>query len=272
MIRDAMPQAISIDNFIDSHADDPRVALCGKLAIATSILEAEQSSSLWFDEYQGDGGLDFDRNAGTWSNPFFQLLTENCRRGQLAERFQQVALVVFNYDRCIEHFLLHGLRNYYNISIDESAALLSSLEVHHPYGKVGDLPKLSESGSVKFGEKVRPDRLLPLSRQIRTFTEGTDPETSNIEAIRALVRDSRRIGFLGFAFHRLNLELLFADAAPSAVERVYGTGFGISVHDCDLIEGELSSLLQVDRGLIRIDQTCRCTDLFKNYWRSLSLA
>ncbi len=30
-IRDAMPQALPIDNFIDAHNDDPRVAQCGKL-------------------------------------------------------------------------------------------------------------------------------------------------------------------------------------------------------------------------------------------------
>jgi len=33
LIHDAMLQAPSIDNFIDSHRNDPRIAQCGKLAI-----------------------------------------------------------------------------------------------------------------------------------------------------------------------------------------------------------------------------------------------
>ena len=35
-IRDAMHQAISIDNFLDVHADDETIVLCGKLAIVHS--------------------------------------------------------------------------------------------------------------------------------------------------------------------------------------------------------------------------------------------
>src|SRR5437016_3785299 len=48
-IRDAMPQATSIDNFIDSHRDDTDIALCGKLAIARCILQAEAASLMTVD-------------------------------------------------------------------------------------------------------------------------------------------------------------------------------------------------------------------------------
>ncbi|MCP4585501.1 hypothetical protein, partial [Pseudoalteromonas sp.] len=45
-IRDALPQAISIDNFIDSQRGNEKIAICGKLAIVRSILEAEKNSIL----------------------------------------------------------------------------------------------------------------------------------------------------------------------------------------------------------------------------------
>lgn len=45
-IRDAMPQAISINNFIDNHQGDEKIELCGKLAIVKSILDAEKSSKI----------------------------------------------------------------------------------------------------------------------------------------------------------------------------------------------------------------------------------
>ena len=41
-IREAMPLAPSIDNFIDSHRDDKKIAQLGKVAIATCILRAEK--------------------------------------------------------------------------------------------------------------------------------------------------------------------------------------------------------------------------------------
>lgn len=46
-IRDALTQAISIDNFIDTHKNNDKLALCGKLAIVRSILQSEQDSLLF---------------------------------------------------------------------------------------------------------------------------------------------------------------------------------------------------------------------------------
>ena len=47
-IKDALPLAISIDNFIDAHRNNNKIALCGKLAITLSILDAERRSLLNF--------------------------------------------------------------------------------------------------------------------------------------------------------------------------------------------------------------------------------
>ena len=48
-IRNAMPQAISIDHFIDAHNGDDKIELCSKLAIVRSILKAERDSLLYVD-------------------------------------------------------------------------------------------------------------------------------------------------------------------------------------------------------------------------------
>ncbi|WP_428357229.1 hypothetical protein [Methyloprofundus sp.] len=50
-IRDALPQAISIDNFIDSQRGNEKIAICGKLAIVRSILDAEKNSILFFEKH-----------------------------------------------------------------------------------------------------------------------------------------------------------------------------------------------------------------------------
>ena len=51
-IRDAMPQAASIDTFVDSHRGNAEIELCSKLGIAAAILEAERDSKLFI---RGDG-------------------------------------------------------------------------------------------------------------------------------------------------------------------------------------------------------------------------
>ena len=48
-IASAMPQAASIDNFLDAHSKNEIMIYCGKLAIARAILSAEKASSLSVD-------------------------------------------------------------------------------------------------------------------------------------------------------------------------------------------------------------------------------
>lgn len=274
LIRDAMPQAMSIDNFIDSHRGDPRIALCGKLAIARCILEAEAGSALTIDRSNIYNKINFAGVAGTWYNAFFQLLTENCSVDQLAERIATIAVISFNYDRCFEHYLYHSLQNYYGISLTEAARLVAGLEIHHPYGTVGPLPWMSPRGGTEYGSVTGNLRLQDLAAQLRTFTEGTDPAASDINAIRATIASARRIAFLGFAFHRINVDLLFPGVpagTPAQTESVFATAISISASDCNAIAGELSTkaLHPRDKVLIRNDLTC--AKLFGEFWRSLSL-
>ena len=86
-ISEAMPLALSIDNFIDAHAGEERIELCGKLAIIRSILDAERMSLLYIDPAAPYPHLDLDRLEPTWFNSFWQLLTESCTRENIASRF-----------------------------------------------------------------------------------------------------------------------------------------------------------------------------------------
>lgn len=276
-IRDAMPQAMSIDNFIDSHRGIEDIATCGKLAITQAILSAEAGSNLAVDPSNIYNKLDFSATANTWFPAFFQLLTENAQVGELPGRLRQVAVINFNYDRCFEHYLHLALQNYYGLSAAEATELASQVEVHHPYGKVGPLPWMTtnQSEASPYGSRPAPQKLISLSGSLRTFTEGTDPSVSHIESIRSVIALGKRLAFLGFAYHRLNLRLLFDDL-PAGVERhtraIYGTGVGLSQSDIQLIENELAAPAgqAVEQTHIRRDLSCGA--LFHEYWRSLSLA
>lgn len=120
-IKDALPQAISIDNFIDAHKGNERLALCGKLSIVRSILNSEKSSLLHFKRDHVDSTINFSALDKTWYLPFFQLITENCRIDDLEKRLKSITLIIFNYDRCIEHYLFHSLINYYRIKEEKAS-------------------------------------------------------------------------------------------------------------------------------------------------------
>jgi len=273
-ICDAMPQAISIDNFIDAHSEDKKIELCGKLAIVRSILYAEKQSLLYFDSVTMNRSQpDFKKLEGTWYNLFFQLLTENCRKQDLLERAKRVVLIVFNYDRCIEHFIYHALQNYYKISPQEAGNIASAIKIYHPYGKVGALPWQGAGGAVEFGTDPSAAQLLDFSTQIKTFTEGTDPASSEIVSIRRNMLDSSIVVFLGFAFHRLNMRLIRPDSnGKSESKSFFATARGISSSDCKQLESELGDFFVGESSSANVRNDLTCFGLFQEYWRSLSFS
>jgi hypothetical protein len=269
-----MPQASSIDNFIDSHRHDPRLADCGKLAIARCILEAEASSLLAIDRRNIFNKMNFAGAARTWFSAFFQLVAENCNAEQFAERLKSVGVICFNYDRCFEHYMFHSIQNYYGLTAGQADEILSGLEIYHPYGMVGKLPLKAGEVGTEYGARPSARQLVEIAGLLRTFTEGTDPTKSDIESIRKTIQSARRIALLGFAFHRLNLELLIfgnPPLAPTNGPLVFGTAISLSHSDCEAIRAEL---INGTSGAVK-DVTLRndltCAQLFTEYRRRLSL-
>ncbi len=269
-IRDAMPQALSIDHFLDAHSDDKKIELCGKLGIVRAILDAEGDSHLSFDQRKGEKTFDFGRIEDTWYTRFFQLVIEGCTADDLEERLSHLAFVIFNYDRAFEHYLFFALQNYFSVTEGRAAELVSGIEIYHPYGKVGNLPWLEPGNSIPFGGAPGSNQLLELSGQIRTFNEGTDPNSSNIDKIREVVSTSSRILFLGFAFHRMNMELLKSKMSPKTRRQCYGTAFGFSDPDCDHIRNDINSLAPVPMEEVFLENEHKCNELLNRYSRSLS--
>ena len=268
-VRDAMPQGISIDNFIEAHSGNKNIEICAKLAIARAILVAETKSPLFIDIKKGQEKPRFNAIENTWYNKIFQMLTENLHKGEIENVFDNCSFVTFNYDRSIEHFFFHSLQNYYLISEAESARIINSTKIYHPYGKTGDLPWENREASIGFGGSPSTDGLLSLSRRIKTFSERIR-EKSAIEEIRNIVKDSETIVFLGFAFHKQNMELITPNE-QSDVQRVFATAYRISDSDVDYIKKRIFKTLKFrnPRPHTNIRNDLTCDGLFGEYWRTL---
>lgn len=283
-IRDAMPQATSIDSFIDTHRDNDKIAMCGKLAIVRSILDAERNSLLYVDNLHGKPKMDFNSLETTWYGKFFKLLHTNCRIDDLEDRLRSISLIIFNYDRCIEHFLFHALRNYYKISPAEAARLISCMNIFHPYGSVGLLPWFTnaDGDTMGFGDDLYAGQLLQLAKKIKTFAEGTDPESSEVLAIREDMENAQKLVFLGFAFHKLNMQLITPDNSRNdyrPIPECYATTLNISKSDKDVVQKQIFDLYNPIKNakynLLKDDlhiemSNLKCESFFSEYWRSLA--
>lgn len=269
-----MPAAISIDNYLDAHQGDAELELCGKLAIVKSILDAEGNSRLQSIDQYADL-IDVNAVADTWLLRFMRSLTEGVRRADVEYIFDNVAMIVFNYDRCIERYLVPALAGYYNLTDGEAISIVRRLRIYHPYGQVGPLPWQAVPG-VSFGSGDRAD-LLAIAQGIKTFTEGQDDQEV-MGPILQVMSEAQTLVFLGFAYHEQNMALI--TPPETQVLRTYGTSRGMSLNNTrDVVDG-LQRMLGYKWVNPAIAETkhnihlnnITCAGLFDEYSRGLTAA
>jgi hypothetical protein len=252
-------QAMSIDNYVDAHRGNQAIEACAKVAIARAILRAERRSAMVPDPRTGR--LSFDHMKHTWYLKFAKLLRENCTANQLRGRLSQLAVIVFNYDRCFEFYLAHDLHRYYGMPLEEADDLVKSIEIYHPYGSVGTLPRWCGEGEtpVPFGHEPDPSSLLRISGSLKTFAEQS-VDASLTRLMRDLVAQARPLVFLGFAYWRMNLQLLLHPTITVNREsdRVcFGTALGMSSSNQAKLRLELAAGRALDPEMIVLsEQTC----------------
>jgi hypothetical protein len=157
LIRDGIILAHSIDDFLDVHRHNERVVNYGKAAIAQCVLEAERASRLFFDRYAeqlqpGSPTINFRNCADTWLVGLMKLLVRGTPHAERARIFDRCTFVIFNYDRCVEHFFIQALQRSYDITSDEAIDILARAKIYHPYGLAGELGDATTTGGmVPFG-------------------------------------------------------------------------------------------------------------------------
>lgn len=272
LIRKAMPQASSIDEFIENHRGNFAIERCGKLAIVRAILQAERASHLYVNPDNIYNELNFGSVEDTWFTIFWQQIAKNCQVDKLERQFSSIAFIVFNYDRCLEHYLYRSIQNYYGVSADAAGNLVRSIKIYHPYGTIGSLPWSGDQAKVEFGAEPYFEQLGVLANQIKTFTEGTDPRSSDVVAIRNDVAEADRLIFLGFAYHQQNMKLLKGEEelGSNPTARCWGTAHGISDNDLPVIKRELGKLYGDELPRVMEIRDLKCRELFKTYSRDLA--
>jgi hypothetical protein len=205
-IRIACKLCSSIDSLIEQYGDDQLIAASGKLAIVHFICQAEARSVLRLTpRVAGDLPV---QGADNWLFQLAQLVTSGVSKSRIAQCFDDLTIISFNYDRSIEHFMPHALVMAYGMELGEAQKLVGSkLRVIHPYGSVGRLPwQVGDTPDVEWGTE-QPWNIHNLAMGIRTASE-VQRDQNTLRMIRAAVSGAKRIVFLGFGFQPQNVDLL----------------------------------------------------------------
>lgn len=184
----------SIDQFLERRPD---IANAGRLAISILLLRAEHRSeaTLWTDATKGH-----------WYNYLkSQLVNPPDELGR-----DQLRIITFNYDRSLEHYLYQSLKPYYsgNMTEEEYTATIKRLDFLHVYGSLGPLSWQSAVGTVSYGSFGNRE-ILAASKSVKVLHEGPDDAVrQNFKTAKEWLKWAERILFLGFGFHKDNVERL----------------------------------------------------------------
>lgn len=265
-IANGLAGAISIDNYMHTHSTNPQVQICGKLAIAKSILEAEKRSKLSLPQ----GSIELDLSASwlneAWYKPFSRKLMAGYQTEDVQSVFENVSVICFNYDRCIEHYLRFALSSYFGITRERAQELVETLSIVHPYGTVGELWNASSLPTVEYGQVLQLDSLVRAAERIRIFTEDQS-DNKEIAKAKQLFAQAKHIVFLGFGYLDQNLEVLRTsfDANYTRKESIRGTAYGISDSDVGEIVIKLGELTKAKHTKMKIHNSKTTSELFKEH-------
>lgn len=242
-ISGSMRLSGSIDEYIERHKRDLKKVECAKLAIAKAILQAERSSSIYADP-QGRNDP-FENAAESWLAYLLRDLTRGLGKDDLSVAFENLTIINFNYDRCVEHFAYHWFQRVYDLSEAESAVVCNDLRIYHPYGSLGPLPQQGATAAVPYGGKLSPQRLVDIASRIQTYSEAID-EMTQPGFVASDLRAAKRVVFLGFGFWPQNVRVLGAGASKRATLRCYASTEGIRQPRLELIQTALASAMHVE--------------------------
>lgn len=239
------PLAPSIDNLLHAHESDAHIKACGKILIAHCISAAEKASKLAEVTNTSGHFSKWDSHSSDhWLGRVFWLLAEGSSFDEFKRRLSQIDFITFNYDRCIEFFLLNAAASYFRLTSDQLGELKNSLTVLHTYGHLGDLGIAGEQ-MTGFGEI---GQIHEIASSISTFTDGMNDE-AGLQAMRLSLSKADQIFFLGFGFLALNMDLLFSDFVCELKPKIYGTAFRLSSNSRLLLDHSIRA--RVRQGVNR---------------------
>lgn len=209
-LASALPAFRSIDDCLSTHADTQCLKAVGKLAIAWKIALYEKKSGLSRAVTPSPIGSSEDviRNCleSTWFGQLFSMLVTGITSANANTVFNKLTVVNFNYDRSFYQLLFHALKRAFDLSTTDASEIMRSLKSYHPYGSLGPL-RFGDAGP---GVAWAPNSQLRLDAadKLRVYTEGIETTSPELVAMRDALAKSDKIIFLGFGFHKQNVDLL----------------------------------------------------------------
>ena len=218
--------SLSVDRFLEHR---PSLVEVGKLALADALLSCEASPHLFDHDFRAKR----NGNADSW----YRYVLERMMAPFNKFGANQVAIVTFNYDRSLEHYLFTALRHrFFDVPEIELVTCLQTIEVVHVHGQLGRLPwqqgkdHLAEC-PYDLSNDRRPPLIASAARGIKIISDPIAEDDPEFQRARLLIAEAKRVFFLGFGFDATNMSRLGrlnGENAAGEKQRIVATCFGFT--------------------------------------------
>lgn len=261
-LRTAAKLGGSIDAILEQHNNDQNILLCGKLAIAHFICQAEAKSTLRLTpRIEGDLPLQGTEN---WLYQLAALVTTGVPRMQAERCLDDLTIISFNYDRSLEHFLPYAFVMAFGMALPEAQRLIAAkLKVLRPYGSIGRLPwQTGDAPECEWATEL-PWNIHSLATQIKTLSERQN-DRQLVMALQNAVASAKRLVLLGFGFQPQNIDLLF-DRGLSHQPEVLMTLYGMAPTNRNAVTKTIKRKTGLERDDQLMIQTARAYEMMRDY-------
>ena len=215
----------SIDQLIYTFKEDKIFVDVAKIAIAFAISEREHNAFHLTPEVPWSQTPWMKDN---WIDVFTSSYLNGFDRNFLEGIFNDLAIISFNYDRCVEYGFARALAFQLGLADEKTIELASRLKVIHPYGSLGALPTSRHQIELQLKYRQSPEEICKMAKNIRTFTEGVEHE-GVAKKITEAIDSATLVIALGFGFQSQNVQLLKANS--SSTRYLAGTVYAMSNSD-----------------------------------------
>ncbi len=220
----------SIDLFLNRNQE--RFLNIGKLAIILSILDFEKRSKL---------REDCENPQHNWYLYLFNKMTQMSIRSEDFSRIldNNFSFLTFNYDRSLEHYFYGSLLNSFSQESRESViGVFNQIPIKHVYGEILD--------EIPYGHIINYASVNNLKLILDNII--TPFEYTPNDEIQKEINSADRIFFLGFAYHKENMDVLNIGNSIKDDCRIYCCCYGLSKIEIEEVEDTYFSGLTVEFG------------------------
>jgi hypothetical protein len=218
----------SVDEFLEFRAEFLEV---GKAAIAAALIPLENEARLFPAEARADD---------LYQHLFSQMNTDRDAWSDNA-----ISIVTFNYDRSVEHYMVIAFANAYGVTQATAGKVVAKVPIIHVYGSLGFLPSIQDGGR-EYIANASADNLRLAASGILILHENHPSSAPALQKAKELMAVAESIYFLGFGYHRTNLQRLDVRSIRHHID-IHGTTSGFSDAEIEDIRARFSSAVRLDK-------------------------